>query len=73
MSRPTNKLLVISIMLFIAAMAFAKDAAPKVVSNANLLEDKDILAEYDGGKILRKDLQDKISKNSFYKLCCRRL
>ncbi|MCB5271458.1 MAG: peptidyl-prolyl cis-trans isomerase [Candidatus Cloacimonetes bacterium] len=62
MSRPTNKLLVISIMLFIAAMAFAKDAAPKVVSNANLLEDKDILAEYDGGKILRKDLQDKISK-----------
>ncbi len=49
-------------MLFIAAMAFAKDAAPKVVSNSNLLEETDILAEYDGGKILRADLQEKISK-----------
>lgn len=62
MSRPTHKLLLISMMLFIAALAFATDTAPKAVSNSNLLEEGDILAEYDGGQILRADLQDKISK-----------
>ncbi|MDD3102995.1 MAG: peptidyl-prolyl cis-trans isomerase [Candidatus Cloacimonetes bacterium] len=62
MSRPTHKPLLISIMLFIAALAFAKDADPIAVSNSNLLEESDILAEFDGGRILRSDLQNKISK-----------
>lgn len=62
MSRSTHKLVFISILLFIVTMAFAEDAAPIAVSNSNLLEESDILAEYDGGKILRSDLQNKISK-----------
>ncbi len=49
-------------MLLIAAVAFATSAAPKTVSNSNLLEEGDILAEYDGGRILRSDLREKIAK-----------
>lgn len=52
-------------ILLFAVMAisviFAEDA-PIAVSNTNRLNDNDILAQYDGGTILRKDLQDKIAK-----------
>ncbi|MDI3504290.1 MAG: hypothetical protein PWP64_1226 [Candidatus Cloacimonadota bacterium] len=48
--------------LLLVTMAFAADETPKPVSNSNLLEDRDVLAEYDGGKILRSDIQAKIAK-----------
>lgn len=40
----------------------AADISPIPVQNENKLEDRDVLAEYRGGQILRKDVQDKISK-----------
>jgi peptidyl-prolyl cis-trans isomerase C len=48
--------------MLIAVVAFADDATPRAVSNSNLLEEGDILAEYDGGQVLRADIQAKISK-----------
>jgi peptidyl-prolyl cis-trans isomerase C len=62
MSISVSKLLSISLMLLIAGLVFATEEGPQAVSNANLLEERDILAEYDGGQILRSDLQNKISK-----------
>lgn len=61
MSISAPKLLSLSIILFVG-MLFAADSSPQVVSNSNLLEDRDILAEYDGGKILREDIMAKINK-----------
>ncbi len=43
------------------AACFADDVKPIVVTNQNRLSDTDILAEYDGGVITRKDLDAKIS------------
>ncbi|MCB5261853.1 MAG: hypothetical protein M0Q16_07585, partial [Candidatus Cloacimonetes bacterium] len=62
MSLHTHKLLSIIILMLIAVVAFADDATPRAVSNSNLLEEGDILAEYDGGQVLRADIQAKISK-----------
>ena len=56
------KLLSVMIILLSLSILAAVEITPKVVSNSNLIEDKDILAEYDGGIILRKDIMDKISK-----------
>lgn len=56
------KLLSVMIILLSLSILAAVGITPQVVSNSNLIEDKDILAEYDGGIIVRKDIMDKISK-----------
>ncbi len=43
------------------AACFADDTKPTAVTNQNRLSDSDVLAEYDGGVITRKDLDAKIS------------
>jgi peptidyl-prolyl cis-trans isomerase C len=62
MSRLTAKTLTISILLAITSFLIAADHKPVAVSNSNILEERDILVEYDGGKIYRADVLDKISK-----------
>ena len=62
MSRLTAKTLTLSILLAFAGYLIAADHSPVPVSNSNLLEERDILVEYDGGQILRADVLDKISK-----------
>lgn len=56
------KILLTSILLLIFTMLVAVDIAPVSVQNDNKLDDNDVLAEFDGGKILRKDVLTKISK-----------
>lgn len=54
---------IISLLLLLVALAcLAEDAAPVPVASQNRLDQKDVLAEYDGGVITRKDLDNKISK-----------
>jgi len=62
MSRLTAKILTLSIMLVVSSFLIAADPTPVKVSNSNLLNEDDILAEYDGGKITRADVLNKISK-----------
>jgi parvulin-like peptidyl-prolyl isomerase len=62
MSLPLPKILTTCIILLISGILMAADPEPVAVSNANLLEEQDILAEYDGGRILRQDVMDKINK-----------
>jgi len=56
------KALFILIAAVLAVSVMIAEDTPVVVSNGNRINDNDILAEYDGGVILRKDLQDKIAK-----------
>ncbi len=49
-------------MLAMTCLLIATELTPTPVTNSNLLEERDILAEYDGGKILRADILEKISK-----------
>lgn len=62
MAKSISKLLVISLMLLIALSLAAAESSPKAVKNDNKIDERDVLAEYNGGQILRKDLQNKISK-----------
>ncbi|MCB5269326.1 MAG: peptidyl-prolyl cis-trans isomerase [Candidatus Cloacimonadaceae bacterium] len=62
MSNTMSKLLTISIFLIFCGMLSATDITPIPVQNENRVEDRDVLAEYQGGQILRQDLQHKISK-----------
>lgn len=55
-------LLTISTILISSVLLFAAESEPTPVKNDNKLEDRDILAEFQGGQVLRKDLQFKISK-----------
>lgn len=57
-----SKLSLILIIVLAWAVLAATDNSPREVTNDNRLDESDILAEYDGGKILRKDLETKISK-----------
>lgn len=57
-----RKLLPVCLILVLAGVLAAADVIPVMVSNDNKLDDRDILAEYDGGKILRQDIDKKISK-----------
>ncbi|MDY0152742.1 MAG: peptidyl-prolyl cis-trans isomerase [Candidatus Cloacimonas sp.] len=50
------------IFLFVCLSLSAADTAPIAVSSDNLINDTDILAEFDGGQITRKDIQTKITK-----------
>lgn len=56
------KLLSVMILLLSLTLLTAVDMTTKMVTNSNVIDDKDVLAEYDGGVILRKDIMDKISK-----------
>ncbi len=58
-SKTTLALLIAAILCF--SLLTAQEATP-TISSQNKVNDTDILAEFDGGKILRKDLNDKISK-----------
>lgn len=62
MAKSISKLLAISVILLIALNLAAAETSPKEVKNDNKIDERDVLAEYRGGKILRKDLQNKISK-----------
>lgn len=62
MSNFISKLLTISLILVCFGMLTAADISPKLVKTDNKLEDRDVLAEFQGGQILRKDVQQKISK-----------
>ncbi|MDD3535874.1 MAG: peptidyl-prolyl cis-trans isomerase [Candidatus Cloacimonetes bacterium] len=62
MAKSISKLLAISIMLLIAFSLVAAETSPKEVKNDNKIDERDVLAEYRGGQILRKDVQNKISK-----------
>jgi len=55
-------LLTISLILISSVLLFAAESEPTPVKNDNKLDDRDILAEFQGGQVLRKDLQFKISK-----------
>ncbi|HQQ67649.1 MAG TPA: peptidyl-prolyl cis-trans isomerase [Candidatus Cloacimonadota bacterium] len=55
-------LLTISLILISSVLLFAAESEPTPVKNDNKLEDRDVLAEFQGGQVLRKDLQNKISK-----------
>lgn len=50
------------IFLLVCLLLNAADNAPVAVTSDNRINDSDILAEYDGGQITRKDIQTKISK-----------
>lgn len=50
------------IFLLFCLLLTAADNTPVAVKSDNKLDDSDILAEYDGGTITRKDLELKISK-----------
>ncbi len=43
------------------ATCFADETSPTMVKNQNQINDTDVLAEFDGGTITRKDLDNKIS------------
>lgn len=62
MSLSAPKLLLISMILLFAGALVAAPNTPIPVSNSNQLEQSDILAEFDGGKILREDIMDRINK-----------
>ncbi|HCX59952.1 MAG TPA: hypothetical protein DG355_04750, partial [Candidatus Cloacimonas sp.] len=62
MSSSLQKLLLSSLILMLSTMLAAVEISSTTVSNSNLLEDRDILAEYDGGQILREDIMAKIDK-----------
>lgn len=62
MSFNRPKLLSMMIILLSLSMLAAAVTSPKEVTNSRMVEDKDILAEFDGGMIVRKDIMDKISK-----------
>jgi len=51
--------LLLSVLLFCLGLLLAE---PTPVTNDNRLDENDVLADYTGGKILRKDLDNKISK-----------
>lgn len=61
MSSSLQKLLLSSLILMLSTMLAAVEISSTTVSNSNLLEDRDILAEYDGGQILREDIMAKIA------------
>ncbi|MDD4147022.1 MAG: hypothetical protein PHO85_00680, partial [Candidatus Cloacimonetes bacterium] len=60
MSSSLQKLLLCSLTLLLSAMLGAVEISPTAVTNSNLLDDRDILAEYDGGQILRADIMARI-------------
>lgn len=62
MSLSLTKLISLSMILMFTVMLVAADTEAKAVSNSNLLQESDILAEYDGGRILREDILNKINK-----------
>ncbi|MCK9556900.1 MAG: peptidyl-prolyl cis-trans isomerase [Candidatus Cloacimonetes bacterium] len=62
MSSSLQKLLLCSLTLLLSAMLGAVEISPTAVTNSNLLDDRDILAEYDGGQILRADIMARIEK-----------
>jgi peptidyl-prolyl cis-trans isomerase C len=49
-------------ILICYTLLVSAEVSPTPVSNDNILEDRDVLAEYRGGQILRQDVQYKISK-----------
>jgi hypothetical protein len=49
-------------LLLILGILVAAPTGPIPVSNSNLLEDRDILAEFDGGQILREEIMERINK-----------
>ncbi len=58
-----NRPKLLSMMIILLSLSvLAAVTNPKVVTNSRMVEDKDILAEFDGGIIVRKDIMDKISK-----------
>lgn len=62
MSLSPSKLLSISMIMLLTGILYAAPTVPTPVSNANMLEDRDILAEFDGGRILREDIMERINK-----------
>lgn len=62
MPKVTYKIIVIVVLSLCFSGIFANDASTTTVANQNKLSDADVLAEYTGGKITRKDLDDKVSK-----------
>jgi len=62
MSNNIPKLLTLSMILICFTLLTAAELSPTPVSNDQMLEERDVLAEYRGGQILRKDVQNKISK-----------
>lgn len=58
----TRWLLTIALLALGTALCFAADPEPAAVANQNLINDSDVLAEYDGGVITRQELDAKISK-----------
>jgi len=57
-----RSILSVGLMLGLITLLAAAEVIPVMVSNDNKLDERDILAEYDGGKILRQDIEKKISK-----------
>lgn len=57
-----SRQIIMLLILVSAALCFAADPKPVNVTENTLINDKDILAQYDGGVITRKDLDTKISK-----------
>jgi len=55
----TKSLVIMVLALALSTLAFAQTPT---VNNQNKVNDDDVLAEFNGGKITRKDLNDKISK-----------
>lgn len=59
---PAQRQIIMLLILVSAALCFAAGPKPVPVKDNTLVNDKDILAQYDGGIITRKDLDTKISK-----------
>ncbi len=57
-----SKLILSLLLVWGAVICVASDQVPIPVSNQNRINDNDILAEFDGGMITRKDLDQKISQ-----------
>jgi len=54
--------LTVALLALGITLCFAADPEPVTVANQNLINDTDVLAEYDGGVITRQELDAKIAK-----------